>query len=67
MLALFKVLLIIYKVRHMIMLTLSILTTIGFLVFCLLMGGPKGIGLGIGLTVCLWLPIVMIVLVSYLR
>lgn len=51
----------------MIMLTLSILTTIGFLVFCLLMGGPKGIGLGIGLTVCLWLPIIMVVLVSYLR
>lgn len=51
----------------MMMLTLSILTTIVFLVFCLLMGGLKGIGLGAGLTVCLWLPIVMVVLVSYLR
>lgn len=51
----------------MIMLTLAILATIGFLVFCLLMGGPKCIGLGAGLMVCLWLPIVMVVLVSYLR
>lgn len=48
------------------MLTLVLLLTIVFLVFCLLTGEPKILYLGSGLVFCLWLLISMLFLMRLL-